>query len=79
MDEYENEVVYGCCERCGAKVRKIMTTSSKVAIVDTNPVTFYPSSAGNMKFITDDGKIHYGIYEPSGCRIGYVPHKCTNR
>ena len=75
MEDYQMNIC-GECEICGTRVRRMQTTDGKTVSVEPKPVPFYASSVGNLKFITDDGRVHYGIYEPDGNKIGYIPHKC---
>lgn len=65
---------YGRCKVCGATVRKIYLTDKRTIDVDPKPVPFYVSVIGNLKFVMDDGRTVYGIYEPMGNKIGYIPH-----
>lgn len=65
---------YCKCKICGTRIRKIYLTDEKTIDVDPKPVPFYVSVVGNIKFVMDDGRIVYGIYEPMGNKIGYIPH-----
>ena len=68
------------CRSCGARIIWVRMTSGKAMPCDAQKISFnpvHPVTKEAQTYITEDGKVCRGEYDPNGEKNGYISHFAT--